>query len=173
MHAFGELVAHSTAFTLGALNSAFEELAEELENSGATTLVKGVQMVQLQKAIFACGMLSMFDSILQDKLECQNGFQEAGDFLESAGQLELKERFRDLQLAVNVLKHGNGTSYNALIQKASSLPFRVKLPNEGFFNEGDVAEVSTLIEVDDRFVKMCATIIQEVSDVIEANTRGA
>lgn len=50
--------------------------------------------------------------------------------------------------------------------KADSLPFRVKLPNEAFFDEGDVAEVSTLVEVDDAFVLLCAEVIHNVSTAI-------
>jgi hypothetical protein len=38
-----------------------------------------------------------------------------------AGELALKERFSEFQLAVNVLKHGRGRSYDALVAKAGSL----------------------------------------------------
>jgi hypothetical protein len=145
MHAFSELVQHSTAFTLNALGSAQQRLIEELQSSAATPLIKALQMVQLQRAISAVGMFSMFDAILQEELQCADGFRKAGELLEAAGEMALAERFGDLQLAVNVLKHGRGRSYDALVQKAGSLPFRVKLPNEAFFCEGDVAEVSTLI----------------------------
>jgi hypothetical protein len=62
-----------------------------------------------------------------------------------------------------VLKHGRGRSYDALVKKASALPFRVKRPGESFFCEGDIAEVSTLVEVDDAFLLSCAEIIREVS----------
>jgi hypothetical protein len=111
-------------------------------------------------------MFSMFDAILQDELHCADGFRKAAELLEAAGDVALKERFGDLQLAVNVLKHGSGRSYDALVQKAGSLPFRVKLPDEGCFCEGDVAEVSTLVEVDDAFVKLCAEVIHDVSSAI-------
>jgi len=37
------------------------------------------------------------------------------------------------------------------------------LPGENFFDEGDVSEVSTLIEVDDKFVLNCAELIEQVS----------
>jgi hypothetical protein len=69
---------------------------------------------------------------------------------------------------VNVLKHGRGRSYKDLVKKAGSLPFRVKLPGEAFFFEGDVAEVSTLVEVDDAFVKLCAEVIHDVSVAINS-----
>jgi hypothetical protein len=35
-----------------------------------------------------------------------------------------------------------------------------------FFSEGDVSEVATLIEVDDRFVQDSATLIAQVASVI-------
>ncbi len=36
--------------------------------------------------------------------------------------------------------------------------------SEAFFCEGDVSEVSTLSEVDGRFVLSCAEVIREVSE---------
>jgi hypothetical protein len=123
-------------------------------------------MVQLQKAIHTVGMFSMFEAILQDGLNCTDGFREAAQILDNEGEAALKERFEDLQMAINVLKHGKGRSYNALVAKAGNLRFRMKMPDEAFFAEGDVAEVSTLIEVDDAFVLRCAEVIRDVSDVI-------
>lgn len=163
MHGFSELVQRSTAFSLNALESAQQRAVEGLKSSSATPLVKALQMVQLQKAISAVGMFSMFDAILQEELKCADGFREATDLLDVNGNTTLKEQFSDLQLAVNVLKHGKGRSYEALVLKAASLPFIVKLPDEMFFKEGDVAEISTLVEVDDAFVLLCAEVIHDVS----------
>ena len=111
-------------------------------------------------------MFSLFEASLQDGLNCRNGFGEAAKVLDDEGEQDLKERFDDLFLAINVLKHGRGRSYDALIAKVKSLPFRVKLPGESFFFEGDVSEVSTLIDVDDAFVQRCGDVISEVSEVI-------
>lgn len=166
MHEFNELVQRSTAFSLGALDEAQQRTVDALQTSAATTLVKTLQMVQLQKAISAVGMFSTFDAILQDQLQCKDGFKEAGKILENQDEIELKEIFSNLQLAINVLKHGKGRSYNELVEKAGALPFRVKLPEESFFNEGDVSEISTLVEVDDAFVLLCAEIINKVSVAI-------
>ena len=170
MHEFNELVQRSTAFSLSALDEAQQRTVDALQTSAATTLVKTLQMVQLQKAISAVGMFSMFDAILQDQLQCKDGFKEAGKLLESQGEIELKENFSNLQLAVNVLKHGKGRSYNDLVEKATILPFRVKLPDEYFFNEGDVSEISTLVEVDDAFVLLCAEVIHAVSVAVQRNS---
>ena len=167
MHTFSELVQLSTVFSLNALESAQNSALEGLQTSASTSLVKALQMVQLQRSITAVGMFSMFDAILQNQLQCADGFKEVARLLETRGQVALKERLSDLQLAVNVLKHGTGRSYETLVQKATSLPFRVKLPSEAFFNEGDVAEVSTLVEVDDAFVLLCADVIRDVSLAIK------
>jgi hypothetical protein len=166
MHPFTDLIDRCTAFTLAALREANERTIDALETSGATPLVKTLQMVQLQKAILAVGIFSLFEAALQDGLNCRDGFREATDILDREGQAVLKERFSDLQLAINVLKHGRGRSYDTLVAKAGALSFRVKLPGEGFFYEGDVSEISTLIEVDDTFVLSCAAVIREVSEVI-------
>ena len=143
-----------------------ERIINALQMSAATTLVKTLQMVQLQKAIFVVGMFSLFEATLQDGLSCSDGFREATNILDREGEAVLKDRFSDLQLAINVLKHGRGRSYDALVAKAGALRFRVKLPGEVFFCDGDVSEVSTLIEVDDSFVLSCAEVIREVSEAI-------
>jgi hypothetical protein len=166
MHAYSDLIYDATSATLDALQQHTDAVVAALQTSAATTLVKALQRVQLQKAVHAVGIFSMFEAILQDGLGCDNGFHEASDILAAEGEVALKEKFEDLQRAVNVLKHGEGRSYNQLVAKAGTLPFRVKLPNESFFSEGDVSEVSTLVEVDDAFVLLCAEVIHEVSRVI-------
>lgn len=124
-------------------------------------------MIQLQKSIIAVGMFSLFEAKLQGGLSCSDGFREAADILDSEGEAVLKERFNDLRLAINVLKHGHGRSYDALVAKAGTLGFKIKLPGEESFCEGDVSEVSTLIEVDDTFVLNCAEVIHKVSEAIK------
>ena len=166
MHSFDELAEHCAAFTLGALQSANERTVEALQTSAATTLVKALQMIQLQKVIFSVGMFSIFEASLQDRLNCRDGFREVEAILDQQDEAELKERFQDLVAAVNVLKHGRGRSYDALVAKVQCLPFRMKLPDEAFLFEGDVSEVATLVEVDDAFVQLCGYVIREVSDVL-------
>lgn len=167
MHEFTELVYRCTEFTLKTLREANERISLELQTSCATTLVKALQMVQLQKAILMVGIFSMFEANLQDSLDCKNGFNCARKILKNRGQSATKEQFEDLYLAINVLKHGRGKSYETLVAKAESLPFRVKLPDESFFSEGDVSEVSTLIEVNDEFVHYCLDVIRAVSVYVE------
>jgi hypothetical protein len=166
MHTFTELVDHCASFTLDALNQAEEKSIADLQNSASTSLVKSLQMVQLQKAISAVGMFSMFESMLQDGLNCKDGFNEAKKILAYAGETDLKDRFNDWYLAINVLKHGRGHSFDRLLAKVAELPFRIKHPGEEFFREGDISEVSTLIQVDNAFVQNCASLIREVSVTI-------
>jgi hypothetical protein len=49
MHSFTELVDRCATFTLETLNDANEKTIEQLQTNGGTTLVKTLQMVQLQK----------------------------------------------------------------------------------------------------------------------------
>ena len=167
MHSFTELVVRCAIFTTETLSKANEETIEELQTSGATSLVKTLQIMQLQKTIFAVGMFSIFEATLQERLSCNNGFDGAKKILDDEGELDIKSRFDNLILAINVLKHGRGRSYDALVANAKSLPFRIKRPDESFFFEGDVSEVSTLVQVDDAFVRLCANIIREVTIVIQ------
>ena len=166
MHSFTELAGRCATFTLKTLSEANEQTIEALQTSGSTSLVKTLQMIQLQKTILAVGMFSIFEANLQDSLSCRDGFAEAKKILDIEKEIDIKARFDVLFLAINVLKHGRGRSYDALVGKAEALPFRIKRPNESLFFEGDVSEVSTLIEVDDAFVQRCGDVISDVSEVI-------
>ncbi len=166
MHQFSELVYSSTSFSLSTLDEVESKVMEQLQTSGSTTLVKTLQMIQLQKVIITIGMFSLFDSILQDGLDCKHGFAEAKIILAQSDNNVLCNRFEEYICAINVLKHGKGRSYDALIAKSNSLPLRIKLSEENFFNEGDVMEVSTLIELNNEFVLDCAKVIEEVSEEI-------
>lgn len=167
MHDFTELAYNCTEFTLQTLREANERVIEELQTSSKSPLVKALQMLQLSKAFFIVGIFSMFEANLQDSLDCKDGFKRAKEILEDKKQHVTKERFNDLYLAINVLKHGRGSSYDTLVAKAESLPFRIKLPDECFFSEGDVSEVRTLVEVNDEFVEYCLRVIREVSVCVE------
>jgi len=166
MHSFDDLADRCATFTLAALRNANERTIEALQTSAATSLVKTLQMIQLQKVILAVGMFSIFEASLQERLNCDQGFRGVSAMLEKQGEHELKEAFEDLAIAINVLKHGRGRSYDALVAKAEKLPFRVKLPHEAYFFEGDVSEVSTLVEVDDEFVQRCGNVIGKISEVL-------
>lgn len=166
MHSFDNLIQGCIAFTLDALREAQERIEEELHASGATRLVIASRVIELQKAISAVGMFSMFDAELQSTLGSVDGFRSAERILDDQGEDLLKKEFHDLQLAVNVLKHGRGRSYDLLVQEAHRLPFRIKHPGESFFFEGDVSEVDTIVQVDDAFVRSCAEVIWKISEVI-------
>jgi len=166
MHSFDSLINLGTSFTLKALDELHAESIETLQTSARTSEVKKLQMIKLQKVVMAIGMFSLFESILQQRLSCENGFVKAKEILISAKKFELLELFNKFYLAVNVLKHGKGKSYNELISEADTLPFQLKLENQCSFNDGDVDEVSTYIKVDNDFVLNCANIIQLVSNEI-------
>lgn len=166
MHSFTELVDRCAAVTLHGLKSANESTVAALETSSERNLVKMLQMIELQKVILAVGMFSIFEAHLQDGLACKDGFVEVDKILGREKEIGLQEEFDNLYYAINVLKHGKGASYEKLVGKSASLPFKLKLPGEAFFEEGDVSEVATLIQVDDEFVLLCADVIRRVSEVV-------
>ena len=167
MHSFPELIDRCTIFTLGALKEVEKKTLEALQTSKATSLVKTLQMIRLEKAILAVGIFSLFEAILQDRLKCSDGFVEAKNILKHEGDSILLSRFIDLELAINALKHGRGRSYNALVEKdGGSLNASVKSASDHFFDEGDVSEISTLIDVDEKFLYSCVEIISQVSGAI-------
>ncbi|WP_338334693.1 MULTISPECIES: hypothetical protein [Xanthomonas] len=166
MHPFSELATRCAALTNGLLEENRAHVLAELQEHGTTVLVKALQAIELQGAIVAVGMVAMFDAALQDALNCGDGFKEALNIIEQAGEDELFVRFKDVQLAVNVLKHGAGRSHNELMARRDQLLFRVRGDDE-FFNEGDVSELATLVEVDSAFLRYCSETIDLVAALIK------
>jgi hypothetical protein len=167
MHSFDDLLDRSISFSLHNLDALEAKIIIELQTSGATYLVKNLQMITMQRVILAVGILSIFEAYLQDQLDCTNGFEEARKLLKSAKELALEARFDQFIAAVNVLKHGRGRSYKALQSQIDSLPFRLKTADEELFSEGDVSEISTLVEIDSDFVQNCAHLIRDVTNVVQ------
>lgn len=168
MHDFSELAHRCTAFTLASLKEMHEKTTGALQASGATSLVKTLQMIRLEKVILAVGMFSIFDAILQDRLDCNNGFAEAKTILKEGGETVLLEQFSNYELAINALKHGRGRSYDQLIEKnIISIQATIKKPDENFFFEGDVSEISGLVDVNDEFIENCSLVIAQVTKAMQ------
>jgi hypothetical protein len=125
MHSFAELVGRSTNFALSTLKEAEDEVVGALQTSGATRLIKNLQMIQLHRAVIAVGIFSLFESVVQDRLECRDGFAAVRECLERAGEVDLGNRFSLFVYAVNVLKHGRGRSYDALIAISAKATMRL------------------------------------------------
>lgn len=162
MHPFSELAARCAAMAADNARDASEYVLAELEKSGATVLVKALQAVELQRAMTTVGLVSMFEAALQDALGAQDGFKAARVLLKDGGYADLEQRFSDLLMAINVLKHGTGRSYEDLLKRRETLPFRVRAEDE-FFEEGDVSELHFLIKADEEFLAYSAALVEEVT----------
>jgi hypothetical protein len=136
-------------------------------SDGSTTFVKNAQALQLGKVVIAVGIFSIFEARLQDSLNCSDGFAELRKILSSANKQDLALRFEQFAAAVNVLKHGEGRSYDWLLSR-EALPFIVKARDQHFFFEGDVSEPDTLVLVDDAFVRSCAELVQSSIEAVQS-----
>lgn len=167
MHRFHDLADRSTRFILAVLDDERAQVIEALQTSSASHLVKRLQMIELHRVVTAVGTFAVFEAMLQSQLASANGFRAAISELGDARYAELTRRFNQYVLAVNVLKHGRGPSYDRLVSAAGGLPFRVRQPEEDAFEEGDVSEIDVLIAVDDAFVRGCVEVIREVASALE------
>ncbi len=168
MHQFGELISRSIGFVMAQLDKLQSETIDELQSSAATVHIKYLQAINLQMVINVVGAFAIFEAHLQDQFEMKDGketqyaFDEARKRLKAKGLNDLENRFGIIIEAIHVLKHGKGKSYEKLLSRGN-LPFRIKQPDESFFEEGDVSEVQTLIYVDRKFVTDCLEVVDAVS----------
>jgi hypothetical protein len=134
--------------------------------SAATPLVMGLRTVRLQRAISAIGMFSLFEALLQSHLGWKKPFDHLVTYLEGLGESRLGQSFNQHRLAINVLKHGEGPSYDLLLASSSELEFKVRPKGQPFLSEGEVSEVGAPVDVDEAFVRRCAALIAEASAII-------
>ncbi len=162
MHSYDKLSQYCVSMAVYSWEKNTNNITEELQTSSRSTLINSLQAIQLSRTIMAVGLFSVFEVMLQRQLSCKDGFLETSKLLVSMGEIDVNKEFLTFQLAINVLKHGEGRSYTALLTQLESFPFKVKSPSEHFFFEGDLGEVKTLIEVTDNFVQACADVIHKV-----------
>ena len=168
MHNFSELILHSSTFILSILKEIEDRTMQDLYNSPETIHIKKLQMINLQKTFFFIGVFSYYESLLQERLNSKNGFAEVKKILKNNNEFQLLEEFNELQCIVNVLKHGKGSSYNELLQKQKrKININIKHRNLNYFNEGNVNEICSIIEVDDKFITKSVRLINAIAIAIQ------
>ncbi|MDO6801952.1 hypothetical protein Q4595_05790 [Wenyingzhuangia sp. 1_MG-2023] len=167
MHNFFELINLGIKNNLDYLNNVESEVLKELEYSAATILIKNLQSINLQKAIIITGAFSIFESRLQDSLNCNNGFKEVRTLLKAKNKTELKYKFELFYMAINVIKHGKGKSYDRLALE-KELPFKLIHQSHQSFEEGNISEIHTLIKVDDKFIYDCLDLINKIITLFQS-----
>ncbi len=166
MQRFIQIVSESTKSHVENFNRIEKLIYDELQTSGATRLVINLQKMQWGRAIFAIGIFSLFEAVVQNQLEIEKGsaFKELKEKLKINNKTELLVKFEEFYCAINVLKHRKGSSYTKLLEKQGSLPFQSTPAGSVFRNEGNVSESETLIYVDDEFLKSCLAVICQCYD---------
>ena len=166
MQTFIQIISESTESNIEKFNRVEELTRDELENLGSTRLVLTLQKMQWERSIFAIGMFSLFEAVVQKELKIEKGsaFKELKQKLKNHNKIELLESFEEFYCAINVLKHGKGISYTKLLEKRNSLPFEIKPADSIFRNEGDVSEIEALVCVDNNFLEKCLAIICKCYD---------
>ncbi len=152
------------------LTSAVAELDEDWDrlfklDDGSTAWVNAARLLRVRQTIIVIGAFSLLETALQPKsLESfATEISYNDDIIKWAGKLD--NRVLVFRKAINVLKHGKGSSYDWLVARSDLLPFRVRQPNEAFLQEGDVSEGWWLIDVDKDFVLELASLIEEIDNI--------
>lgn len=139
---------------------------ENLQTGASTIDVNGLRTCSMAITIIAVGVIGTFEGMLQRHFGWADAYPELDKALKSVGRADLADRLLDHRLAVNVLKHGEGRSYERLLDRRALLPFAIKGKGEAFLEEGDVSEVGGLVDTRGPFVDQCIEIINEIRDVL-------
>lgn len=141
------LLLQSAEATARSCELQFEEIVDLMERVGAqTTFVNGLRTTTVQLELTIIGVFSLFEARMRCHVPQGSFFRTLQTKLVEAEQGELAERVHIYYLAINVLKHGEGPSYKALLD-ISDLPFEIKRPGKFYFDEGDISESEALINI--------------------------
>lgn len=115
-------------------------------DGGQTVFVNSLRMATVEIEVAVVGVFSLFEARMQAHFPKGPFFQRLRSHLINEYQLELATKVHHYYLAVNVLKHGLGSSYEELLNEPN-LPFSIRQIGENFFDDGDIAEPEGLIDV--------------------------
>ena len=73
MQNFIQIISESTESNIENFNRVEESTRNELENLGSTRLVLTLQKMQWERSIFAIGMFSLFEAVVQKELKIEKG----------------------------------------------------------------------------------------------------
>lgn len=71
MQNFIQIISESTESNIENFNRVEELTRKELENLGSTRLVLTLQKMQWERSIFAIGMFSLFEAVVQKELKIE------------------------------------------------------------------------------------------------------
>lgn len=165
MHDLAELIKRCQTFILTNLNDLHKTSIYELDKTGASIHVKNLQMIQLQKAIFLIGSISIYESMFQLALGCENGFKEVKNILKLKNKNDLLDQFEELVSIINVLKHGTGRSYDNLLNTAS---INIKKQEDFGFLEGKIDEILTLVHVNNELLENSSELMNKIWLIINS-----
>jgi hypothetical protein len=146
-----------------------EEIYQALQTSGATRLLTRIDICNAQIAASAVGIFSIYESRLQSRYRWSKPFEEVAKLLLANNGAAEAEQFEVYRLAVNVLKHGVGTSHTKLFERADKLPFKVGRTSGDLHEEGDVNPPSDLIAVSVEFLEKCCDLVEKSWDIVKAS----
>lgn len=143
-----------------------ENILKEMAHTAITRNVRLLRAFNYTRVFYVVGIFSHLEAKLSDNfLRSNQGFLELKKYLKNNNQNVLLQEFEIYLCAINVLKHGEGRSYQKLINE-KQLPFNIKKPHQSFFFDGDISEINTLIKVDDNFINLCVNLIKRISNTL-------
>lgn len=147
---------------------ALDQIHCQLQTSGAPRLLCGIDICNTQLSTTAVGIFSIHESRLQSEYGWSAPFDEVIKILSGNGFTAEATAFEDYRLAINVLKHGIGSSHKKLFAKAANLPFKVRGTANDLQDEGDVCPPSDLIVMSATFLEQCCDIAETSYAVVKS-----
>ena len=167
-----EMLVASGRSTARQIRNALSEIYKELETSGATRLLSGIDVCYTQIAASAVGIFSIYESRLKSAHGWNKPFDEVERLLVASGLQKQAMEFENFRQAVNVLKHGEGPSHTRLLGRKDGLPFKVQSAPGSLHEEGDVCPPRDLVLVSAEFMELCCDVIEKSWPIVQTTMQG-
>ena len=150
------------------VRGSLKDIYSALETSGATRVLSGIDICNSQVALSLVGVFSVYESRLQTAIGGDKPVDDLIKLLASAGHAADAAALDDYRLAVNVLKHGVGSSHTKLLARKSRLPFQVQANFGELAVEGDVCPPSDLVVVSTEHLEQCCDLFERTWVFVQA-----
>ncbi|EXS68115.1 hypothetical protein BF95_07465 [Sphingobium sp. Ant17] len=101
----------------GQVAEAYDTYVANLQTGASSVDVNGLRTCSMATTIIVVGVIGTFEGMLQQSFGWANAYPELDKLLRSQNRADLADSLLNYRLAVNVLKHGEGPSYDRLLDK--------------------------------------------------------
>lgn len=167
-----ELATMIPLVTLPFVEVASQRFLKELSFFGNTAPINGLVLWNLAYSAVAIGTWHMYEHFATESLGRQNPIKWIISKLQMEGKVELANELETCRLAINVLKHGRGPSYDRLRRQPNLTKMHLRITEDEDW-EGVVGANPVLLDFNEDFIFAMARSVKAAQEVINVHDKSS